>query len=262
MLLRQRVIARMSAPAVILAVVLSGYMAPARAGEFSSAQKAELGEVIRDYLLKNPEVLQDAMAELEKRQKAEEVAAREKAVAQRSGDLFDSSNGAVIGNPQGKVTLVEFFDYNCGYCKKSLDDVSQLLKTEPELRVVLKDFPVLGAGSLEAAQIAGGVRRQLKGDAFWAFHAKLLSMHGAVGKAQALSVAKDSGVDMDTLAKDAAGADVKSGIQQTMQSADALNLTGTPSFVVGQEVVVGAVGYDALKGKIDNVLKCGKAVCS
>ena len=121
---------------------------------------------------------------------------------------------------------------------------------------------MLGPGSVESAEIASAVRNQLKGDAFWQFHYKLLSTHGPVGKAQALAVAKESGVNMDLLAKDVAGQQIKGGLQQTMQLADALSLTGTPSFVVGHDVVVGAVGYDELKDRIDNVLKCGKAMCS
>ena len=251
----------------VLALIALAFVAlhstePARAAELTDAQKSEIESVIKDYLVKNPEVLQDALTELDRRQKAAEVAHREQIVSEKSADLFHAPDGVVIGNPQGKVTLVEFFDYNCGYCKRALDDVGKLLQTEPELRLVLKDFPVLGPGSVEAAQIAGAVRNQLKGEAFWQFHLKLLSTHGPVGKAQAFAVAKDNGVDMEQLAKDLNGPQIKAGIEQTMQLADALNLTGTPSFVVGHEVVVGAVGYDELKDRIDNVLKCGKAMCS
>lgn len=245
-----------------LALLLSRPIPPAHAAEFTDAQKSEIGQVVRDYLLKNPEVLQEAMAELDRWQKAEETSRRQEIIAQKSADLFQSPDGVSIGNPQGKVTLVEFFDYNCGYCKRALDDISKLLKSEPELRLVLKDFPVLGPGSVEAAQVAGAARNQLKGDAFWQFHYKLLSTRGPVGKAQALAAAKDSGVNMDQLNHDMSNRQVTLGIQQTMQLADALSLTGTPSFVLGQDVVVGAVGYDELKGRIDNVLKCGKAMCS
>ena len=235
---------------------------PAVAAGFTDAQKAELGPLVRDYLLRNPEVLRDVMGELEKKQKAEEDAKRVDVVDNAASDLFDSPNQATLGNPQGKVAIVEFFDYNCGYCKRTLDDMAKLLKSEPDLKVVLKDFPVLGPGSVEAAQIASAVRNQFKGERFWEYHAKLLGTRGAVGKAQALAVAKDMGADMDQLTRDAEKSDVKAGIQQTMQLADKLNLTGTPSFVVGREVVVGAVGYDELKGRIDNYLHCGKAECS
>ena len=136
------------------------------------------------------------------------------------------------------------------------------MKNEPDLKIVLKDFPVLGPGSVEAAQVAGAVRNQLKGDKFWAFHYKLLSTHGPVAKAQALTAAKDSGVDMDQLNKDLAKPEIRNGIQQNMEIADALSLTGTPTFVMGQDVVEGAVGYDQLKTRVDSLLKCGKSVCS
>ena len=234
----------------------------AAADEFTEGQRTALGPMIRDYLVQNPEVLQEAMTELDRRQKAAEETRRQSVIGQNKADIFSSSVGTVVGNPQGKVTLVEFFDYNCGYCKRALDDIAKLMKSEPELRVVLRDFPVLGPGSVEAAQVAAAVRNQLKGDAFWQFHNRLLMSRGSVGKAQALAAAKESGVDMDLLAKDQASAAVKAGLESTMKLADALNLTGTPSFVVGQDVVVGAVGYTELKDRIDNVLKCGKAMCS
>ena len=256
-------------PAIRSVLVAWGFVAvlglggrPAAAAEFSPAQRAEMGDVIRDYLVKNPEVLQEAMAELDRRQKAQDVAKRQQVIDDKAGELFNAPDGVVLGNPKGKVTLVEFFDYNCGFCKRSLDDISKLMKTEPELRLVLKDFPVLGPGSVEAAFIADAAHKQLKGDQFWQYHARLLGSHGPVGKAQALAVAKDLGANMDQLARDAASPDVKTTIQQNMQVADALNLTGTPSFVVGQDVVVGAVGYDELKDRIDSVLKCGKVSCS
>ena len=233
----------------------------AEAAEFSAAQKTELGGIIKDYLIKNPEVLRDALAELDKRQKAEETAARQKVVTDQAGKLFASNYQVVVGNPKGTATLVEFFDYNCGYCKKALDDIVKLMKTDPNLRVVLKDFPVLGPGSVEAAQVAGAVRNQFKGEKFFDFHQKLLLSRGQVGKAQALAVAKELGADMDKLAKDMESADVRSGIEEVMQIADQLNLTGTPSFVIGQDVVVGAVGYDEMKSKVDAVHKCGKVFC-
>lgn len=235
---------------------------PASAAEFTAAQRSELGGIVKDYLLQHPEVLQEAMAELDARQKQQDEAKRQQAVETKSADIFNARNDVVLGNPRGKVTLVEFFDYNCGYCKRSLDDIGRLMKTEPDLRVVLKDFPVLGPGSVEAAAVAGAARNQFKGDQFWQYHSKLLGSHGPVAKAQALAVARDMGADMDRLAKDTDSPEVKTGIASTMELADALSLTGTPSFVVGQDVVVGAVGYDELKTRVDSVLKCGKAYCS
>jgi protein-disulfide isomerase len=251
---------------IACAAAATGFLSlQASAAEFSPAQTSEIETIVKDYLVKNPEILRDAMAALERKQKDEEVATREKVVSDNATILFNSANQANVGNAKGKITIVEFFDYNCGYCKRTVDDMAKLMKNEPDLRVVLKDFPVLGPGSVEAAKIASAVRNQFKGDKFWEYHQRLFSMphpREGVGKAQALAVAKELGADMDRLEKDADAPDTKKGIEETMQLADSLSLNGTPSFVVGSDVVVGAVGYDELKSKIDNVRKCGKAVCS
>jgi protein-disulfide isomerase len=235
---------------------------PAVAGEFSAAQKTEIEAILKNYLLSNPEVLREAIAELEKHEKAAESEARVKILSDLGGPLYTSAHQAIIGNPNGKITLVEFFDYNCGYCKRALSDLSHLLKDNPDLKVILRDFPILSEGSIEAAQVESGVLQQLKGDKFWEFHQKLLSSRGPVGKAQALAIAKESGVDMDKLEKDSAAPSVKVGLDEAGELGKALALSGTPSYVIGDEVVVGAVGYDQLKIKLDNVRKCGKAVCS
>ncbi|PWB82163.1 MAG: disulfide bond formation protein DsbA, partial [Methylocystaceae bacterium] len=129
------------------------------------------------------------------------------------------------------------------------------------LRVVLKDFPVLGPGSTEAAQIATAARQQLKPEKFYEFHRKLLATRGSIGKAQALNVAKELGADPARLEKDAKSPEVHASLREAAEIADSLNLSGTPSWVLGKEVIVGAVGYSQLKGKIDNMRKCGKPAC-
>jgi protein-disulfide isomerase len=251
---------RFAAASLGAAFLALAAIAPARA-EMNATQKTEIEAVIKDYLLNNPEVLRDALNEMDRRQKAEETAARAKAVSDAAPLIFNSPKQAVLGNPNGKVTLVEFFDYNCGYCKKSLDDITQLVKEDKDLRLVIKDFPVLGPGSVEAAEIATALRKQFTGDKYWQFHTKLLGMKGQIGKAQANAVAKEMGADMDRLAKDTASPDTKDSIQEVMKIADGLQLTGTPTFVLGDDVVVGAVGHDELKSRIDNVKKCGKVAC-
>ncbi len=235
--------------------------APARANSFTDAQKQQLGTFIHDYLVNNPEVLRDAIEALDKHDKAAAEADREKVVTSQAGPLFSSKYQATIGNPNASATMVEFFDYNCHYCKGALPDIAKLIKGDPNLKVVLKDFPVLGPGSVEAAKVAAAARNQLPGDKFWAFHMKLLGSHGPVGKAEAMAVAKDLGLDMDKLAKDMESPDVKTGLDETMRLADALQINGTPTFVLGQDLVVGAVGYDQLKSKVDSVHKCGRVTC-
>ena len=165
----------------------------------------------------------------------------------------------MVGNPAGTVTVVEFFDYNCGFCKRALDDLAKLMKGDANLRVVLKDFPVLGPKSVEAAQVAAAARKQMKADKFFEFHSKLIMQKGQIGRAEALAVAKSVGADMTRLAADMEDPSVREGIAETMQIGDSLGLTGTPSYVIGKEVVVGAVGYDELKQHVDTAAKAAPA---
>lgn len=248
--------------ALLTALVCLSLAPGARADEFTPAQKSEIEKIVRSYLLEHPEVLRDVSLELEKRQQAEEASQRQAAIDKYRAALFDNSFHGVVGNAQGSVAMAEFFDYNCGYCKRAFSDLTGLIKANPNLKVVLIDFPVLGADSVEAAAVAAAVRKQLSGDKFLAFHQKLLTgFHGRVGREQALSVAKELGVDMAKLDADLKNPDVRAGLEQTMKIADALNLTGTPSYIIGNEAIVGAVGAQQLQGLLTAMTKCGKTAC-
>lgn len=242
-----------------LASAVTPALAQTAAPSFSGAQRGEIEGVIRDYLMKNPEILREALIELQRKEKAAEEARRATIVADPKGKLFVSPHQAEVGNPNGSVTLVEFFDYNCGFCKRALDDMAKLIKAEPNLKVILKDFPVLGPQSVEAAQVASAVRNQLKGEKFYEFHQKLMSTKGRVGRAEALAVAKSMGLDMTKIAADMEAPSVRAGIAETMGLGDALGLTGTPSYVVGKDIVVGAVGYNELKQSIDALVAAAQA---
>jgi protein-disulfide isomerase len=224
---------------------------PARAQSFSDTQRGEIERIIKDYLIGHPEVLQEVINELEKRQSDAEAAKHREGVKQYSQALFHSPRQVTIGNRQGDVTLVEFFDYNCGYCKRALSDMLNLMKEDPKLRVVLKEFPVLGPGSVEAAQVAVAVRMQdPTGKKYLEFHQKLLGGRGPADRAHALAVAKEIGLDMGRIEKDMAGEEIKATLEENMRIAEALGLNGTPSYVIGSEVVIGAVGLTALKEKV------------
>jgi protein-disulfide isomerase len=206
-------------------------------------------------------VLQEAMNELEKRQTAAEAEKHKTAVKEHAPALFSSAHQVVIGNPAGNVTFVEFFDYNCGYCKRAMDDMLTLMKDDPKLKVVLKEFPVLGPGSVAAAEVAVAVRMQDPGGKkYLEFHQKLLGGRGAADKARALAVAKEIGIDMGRLEKDMASPEVKSTMDENFKLAEALGLNGTPSYVIGSDVVIGAVGLPALQEKV-NTARCGKPTC-
>jgi protein-disulfide isomerase len=158
----------------------------------------------------------------------------------------------VLGNPQGNVTMVEFFDYNCGFCKRAMSDMLDLIKSDGNLKFVLKEFPVLGEGSVEAARVAVAARMQdTSGKKYVEFHQKLLGGRGGADKMHALAVAKEVGFDMPRLERDMGSDEVKKTIEENMKLAEALGVSGTPSYVVGEEVVVGAVGLDALREKIN-----------
>jgi protein-disulfide isomerase len=249
-----RLLLRSTAAALCLAVVAA---APACAQGFSDAQRGEIEKIIKEYLVSHPEVLQEAMSEFEKRQSAAELEKQVAGVKQNKEVLFNSTHQVTLGNPKGDVTMVEFFDYNCGYCKKALGDMLTLLKSDPNLKVVLKEYPVLGPGSLEAAQVAVAARMQDKtgGKKYLDFHQRLLGGHGAADKARALAAAKDAGFDMARLEKDMASDEVRETLKETMKVADAIGLNGTPSYIIGSDVVIGAQGYDVLKEKVDAARK-------
>ncbi len=230
-----------------------------RAQNFSPAQRSDIERVVHDYLLAHPEVLQEAMSELEKRQTAAQAEKYKVAVKEHAQKLFSSPNQVTLGNPNGNVTFVEFFDYNCGYCKRAMDDMLTLLKDDPKLKVVLKEFPVLGPGSLEAARVAVAVRMQ-DPKKYLEFHTKLLGGRGAADEAHALAVAKEIGMNMAQIQKDAKSPEVKATLDEDFKLAEALGLNGTPSYVIGADVVVGAIGLPGLQEKV-NTARGGKPTC-
>ncbi|WP_029355467.1 DsbA family protein [Bosea sp. 117] len=235
-----------------------GTAVPAMA--LDASQKSEFEALIRDYLIRNPEVIQEAILELQKRQDAAEAAQRKQAMAGLKPAIFDSPRGVVVGNPKGDVTLVEFFDYNCGYCKRALGDLVELVKGDPKLKVILKEFPVLGPGSVEAAQVAVAVKL-VAPDKYFAFHQKLLGDRGQANRAKALEAAGAVGIDTAKLEKAMTDPEVRATLEENLKIADTLGINGTPSYVIGDDVLVGAVGHDKLEGAIKSVRSCGKAEC-
>lgn len=233
----------------------------ASAQSFSDGQRGEIENIVKNYLIAHPEVLEEAMVELSKRQAAAEAEKHEASVAQNSEAIFNSPRGVVLGNKDGDVTFVEFFDYNCGYCKRAMADMLDLLKSDPKLKVVLKEFPVLSQGSVEAAQVAVAVRMQDPGGKkYLDFHQKLLGGRGPADKARALAAAEDAGLDVGRIEKDLASAEVRATIEENFKLAEAMGMNGTPSYVIGKQVVIGAIGLEGLKEKI-GVARCGRATC-
>jgi protein-disulfide isomerase len=245
----------------LFAIALCGTPLVASAQSFSDRQRGDIETIVRNYLIAHPEVLEEAMNELSKRQAVAESEQHEASVAKNAETIFNSPRGIVLGNKDGDVTFVEFFDYNCGYCKRAMADMLDLMKSDPKLKVVLKEFPVLSQGSVEAAQVAVAVRMQDSGGKkYLDFHQKLLGGRGPADKARAMAAAKDAGLDIGRLEKDLASPEVRATIEENFKLAEAMGMNGTPSYVIGKQVVVGAIGLDGLKEKI-GIARCGKATC-
>jgi protein-disulfide isomerase len=241
----------------ILAILIA--MAPARA-EMTAEQRSEMETVIREYLLAHPEVLEEAITVLRERREKEAAVAETRTITEMSDVIFDSEHQVVLGNPAGAITLVEFFDYNCGYCKRAMSDMTALIESNPDLRVVLKEFPILTEGSVEAARIAAAVER-VAPESYLKFHVELFSRPGQANAAKAIEVARDIGLDADAVKKASEEKSVTDGISEVRDLAAALGITGTPSYVIGTELVPGAIGFDGLQSKVAAMRECGVTVC-
>jgi protein-disulfide isomerase len=250
---------------LVLALGLATSAAPALAQQaqpLSPEQRKAVTDLIRETIIQHPEIIQDALIELERRNTVAQAEAQRSAVAAEKDRLINPATSVVIGNPDGDITLVEFMDYNCGFCKRAMEDVTALTKADPKLRVVLKDFPILGPDSVEASRVAVAAKAQLQGQKYFDFHNKLMAVKGRVNGAKALEIAKDSGADIEKLKKEMEAPATKAAIEDTVALGDRLGLTGTPAFIIGEEIVFGAVGQPALKQKLDSVRRCGKTECA
>jgi len=238
------------AAAVTLAIILFG----GRLG-LPGAGSTNLAAV-HDYLVKNPEVLIDMQVELERKQIAEQKALREKAINENAAELFRSKGSFVAGNPDGDVTVVEFFDYNCGYCRRAFKDLVKLIETDKNVRVVLKEFPIFGKESEDVAKISIAAANQGK---YFEFHSAVITAPGHASKAQALRIAEKVGLDMDQLKKDIESPEVAKVIAQTNQLAEKMGLQGTPFYLVGDRSIPGAPDdlYDVFVKKVADVRKNG-----
>jgi protein-disulfide isomerase len=205
----------------------------------TSAQRKDIEAVIKDYLLNNPEIMLEVQAALEV--KMEKLQAEKTAAALKSyaGEIFRPEFSPIVGNARGDVTIVEFFDYNCGYCKKALADVAQLMEQEKGVKVILKELPILSPGSEQAAKVALAAKMQGK---YWEFHRAMLGSSGQANEASALRVAEKVGLDMTKLKKDMASAEVTKEIEDTRALAEKLQVRGTPFFMIADRIIPGAPG--------------------
>jgi len=214
----------------------------------------QFGTMVRNYLLKHPEVLREAIEALDKKEKAAETQASVEVISTRAKEIFRSSDDHVAGNPAGKISVVEFFDYNCGYCRHSLPDVLKLIDSDRDVRLVIKEFPILGPGSVTAAKAAIAARHQNK---YWNFHLALMRTPGTVDDAKVFEVAKSIGLDIGKLKSDMENPEVARILAQNHAMAQALGIQGTPAFIIDQTLIPGAPGYDGLSSAVAAVKDAG-----
>lgn len=220
-----------------------------------------LEEFIKNYILENPQVLIEALETFERQQEAEQLARQREMLGRSSAVLTQSEHQVILGNPDGDVTLIEFFDYNCGFCRRTLPDVDRLVEEDPNLKIVLKEFPVLGEGSVEAARVAIAASK-IDTEKYLELHRELLSARGQVDRRTAMLLSERLGYDREELEQMLDTGPINEAINEVYSIATNLGLSGTPTFIIGEEILPGAVGYDVLKDKIDSMRRCGETVCS
>jgi protein-disulfide isomerase len=242
------------AAALILGFLVVGLLAGALGAgialRFSGGlDTADPETLVRDALMDNPEIVRDAFVALQERENAAQAEQQKQALTEAADEVFRSPVDFVAGNPDGDVTLVEFFDYNCAFCRHALSDMNSLLESDPQLRFVLKEFPILSPGSVEAARISLAVLKQAR-DKYLEFHRTLLSSRGQVDGERALQVAAELGLDVERLKADAALPEVNKILADSQKLAARLGVNGTPGYVVGEEVIPGAIGFHGLAEKV------------
>lgn len=247
----------LSATAMSL-VAAFGAFSPANA--FDDAQKKEIGEIVKNYLIEHPDVLIDVQQALEKKQDEARMAQAKVAVEQNRSEIFDASYDLSLGNPHGKITVVEFFDYNCGFCKRAISDMDTIIKKHPDVRFVLKEFPILGQDSVAAHRVSDAFRH-IAPAKYGQFHRELLGGEEHATEARALEVAASLGVSEEQIRAQIKKSDNSASVKETYALAHKLGITGTPTYVVGDEAIFGAVGAETLDQKVANVAQCGKTAC-
>jgi len=244
--------------ALLVALALAcGFIAtavapPIKAADMPTEQRQAIEGIIHDYLLHNPDILIEALRGAEDKLNREADANASKVLIERRSEIFDDPGTPVGGNPRGDVTIVEFFDYRCPYCKQVLPSLQALLKEDHKLRFLYKEMPVLGPQSVVAAHAALAAQRQGK---YEAFHTAMMATKGQITEETVYKVAASAGLDIDRLKQDMSAPDIEQALKANLALANALNIHGTPGFIIGNHIVPGAVELDTLKSMVADARK-------
>ena len=236
-------LARRDLSKIILATVFAAFSFTTVAAQ--ELNEADIKRLALEAILEKPEILIEALSILQERENAALVEAQSTALTELRDDF--EQNAPIFGNLDGSVTLVEFFDYNCGYCRRAAPEVKAVLETSKDVRIVYREFPILGPGSEIAARASLAARNQGK---YQQFHEAMMALNGQAFEASVMEVAGDVGLDLEVLKTDMQSDLVNDHIAASLRLAEALRITGTPSFVLGDEIIPGVIERGTLLEKI------------
>ena len=251
-------------PATLKTLLLSilllwGVGSNASAAEFSDSQRKEMEAIIKDYLLANPDLLREMGQLLEQKERLAEDQQRKGALVSNADRIFRDGTDFVAGNPNGKVTMVEFFDYNCGWCKKGFPEVLSLIEEDKDLKFVMKEFPIFGGDSDYAAQAAIAANKQGK---YWVLHVAMMSHEGKITKEAVDELAAAQSLDMAQLKKDMESSETAGILERNRNLAQSLAINGTPAFIIDDKLVPGYLPKAELASAINDVrAKGGCSLC-
>jgi protein-disulfide isomerase len=232
-------ILRHAAPALLGLSLITGPAQALDLNALSDAEKAEFGKQVREYLLENPEVIIEAIDILEQRNAVAEAAADKELVQANADELFNDGYSWVGGNPDGDITLVEFMDYRCGYCRRAVPEVASLLAEDGNIRLVIKELPILGEASVMSSRFAIATKQVAGDDAYKQVHDALLEFSGEPTEVTLRRISDGLGLDSDAIIAAMGGDEVTEEIAQTRALAQRMKISGTPSFVLGSEMLRG-----------------------
>ncbi len=235
----------------LFAALLVLFALPAAAQSLSDADKDAINAQIRAYILDNPEIIVEAMQVLEQRNQDAQAQADRDLLASLGDDLTNDGYSHVAGNPDGDVTVVEFLDYRCGYCKQAHDGVQALVAGDRNIRLVIKEFPILGPDSTFAARAAMATMRQ-SSDLYMRLNDAFMRHRGELDQGAVMRIANSVGVDIERLSQDVQDPAIAANIRETYALARRLDISGTPAFIIGGQIVRGFLPYDDLKEIVED----------
>lgn len=251
-------------PAAPIVLAQAPAAAPAQtaplASAFNAEQKAEIEKIVKEYFLNNPEAFLEIQTALETKMEKIQAEKFQATLKESAKDIYRRANSPVAGNPNGDITVVEFFDYNCGYCKRAFTDMAKLIEKDPKIRLVLKELPILSKGSEEASKVALAAKLQGK---YWEAHRALLNVRGELNEQTSLKAVEKIGVDMGKLKKDMESPEVKEEIAFVRGLAQKMGVQGTPHFLVGDKAIPGAPQNlaEQISGHVTELRKTGCSFC-